>query len=47
MIPIVYPAFSVLRDIICDTSTARPILIPRALIVTDGILANWISVDVT
>ena len=45
--PIIYPEFSVFLEIICATSTALPILIPRALILTDGKLANWINVEVT
>ena len=45
--PMVYPEFSVFLEIICATSTALPILIPRALMLTDGKLANWISVEVT
>ena len=45
--PILYPEFSVFLEIICATSTALPILIPRALILTDGKLANWINVEVT
>src|SRR5215213_3843418 len=45
--PILYPAFSILFSVICDTSTARPMLRPLALIVTVGWLANWIRVDVT
>src|SRR5215207_7000071 len=45
--PILYPAFSILFNVICDTSTARPMLRPLALIVTFGWLANWIRVDVT
>ena len=42
-----YPEFSVFLEIICATSTALPILIPRALMLTDGKLANWINVEVT
>ena len=45
--PILYPEFSVFLEIICATSTALPILIPRALMLTDGKLANWINVEVT
>ena len=45
--PMLYPEFSVFLEIICATSTALPILIPRALILTDGKLANWINVEVT
>ena len=45
--PIVYPEFSVFLEIICATSTALPILIPRALMLTEGKLANWINVEVT
>ena len=45
--PILYPEFSVFLEIICATSTALPILIPRALMWTDGKLANWINVEVT
>ena len=45
--PMVYPEFSVFLEIICATSTALPILIPRALMLTDGKLANWINVEVT
>ena len=45
--PILYPEFSVFLEIICATSTALPILIPRALMLTDGELANWINVEVT
>ena len=45
--PMLYPEFSVFLEIICATSTALPILIPRALMWTDGKLANWISVEVT
>ena len=45
--PIIYPEFSVFLEIICATSTALPILIPRALMCTDGKLANWINVEVT
>ena len=45
--PIVYPEFSVFLEIICATSTALPILIPRALMLTVGKLANWINVEVT
>ena len=47
ILPIAYPAFSVFLEIIYATSTARPILIPRALMLTTGIFANWINVDVT
>ena len=42
-----YPEFSVFLEIICATSTALPILIPRALMLTEGKLANWINVEVT
>ena len=45
--PILYPEFSVFLEIICATSTALPILIPRALMLTVGKLANWINVEVT
>ena len=45
--PIIYPEFSVFLEIICATSTALPILIPRALMLTEGKLANWINVEVT
>ena len=45
--PILYPEFSVFLEIICATSTALPILIPRALMLTEGKLANWINVEVT
>ena len=45
--PMLYPEFSVFLEIICETSTALPILIPRALMLTDGELANWINVEVT
>ena len=45
--PMLYPEFSVFLEIICATSTALPILIPRALMLTDGKLANWINVEVT
>ena len=45
--PIIYPEFSVFLEIICATSTALPILIPRALMLTVGKLANWINVEVT
>ena len=45
--PIIYPEFSVFLEIICATSTALPILIPRALMWTDGKLASWINVEVT
>jgi len=45
--PMLYPEFSVFLEIICATSTALPILIPRALMLTEGKLANWINVEVT
>ena len=45
--PMLYPEFSVFLEIICATSTALPILIPRALMLTVGKLANWINVEVT
>ena len=47
MLPIEYPAFSVLRETICATSTARPIVRPLALMFTTGRFASWISVEVT
>ena len=45
--PMLYPEFSVFLEIICATSTALPILIPRALMLTEGKFANWINVEVT
>ena len=45
--PIEYPEFSVLLAIICATSTALPMLSPRALIETFGWFASCMSADVT